>query len=408
MNKENIYNQKSFIDSIAILVIAYVSVARVWLAFASIDYSPVFYYFNQAANYISIVLGTVVIIKYNDSIKINKQIVYLITLSLFYPLSCFFYTANGNNKITALFALFSCIIYILLPNVHKIKIFDVFYRIILITSIISCFLYIIYITGINIGFKEVSFYSSWQNAKYVKWFVFAIFKNSSELRLCGIFNEPGALGTVCSLLFITRYTHMKKWEKFAMLLTVALTFSLFGFILIFTFYSIKVIFKNPRNFIFIFLFIAIFLLLPYIDFGNQYVYNFFDRISITENGLAGDNRIKEWFDKSFEEFMKTDDKWFGKKEGYTFTNGIVGISSYKNYIVQYGIVGFGIWVFLWAFNSFQYLKLNKKCFLPIIFFLISIYQRPLTITSLYGYVMLFGGLEWLNLQTTNKQKILIK
>ena len=154
---------------------------------------------------------------------------------------------------------------------------------------------------------------------------------------------------------------------------------------------------------FIFLFIAAFLILPYIDFENQNINDFFDRISITENGLAGDNRTKEWFDKPFEEFMKTNDKWIGRKEGYKFINDIGGTSSYKNYIVQYGIVGFGIWMLLWAFNSFQYLKLNKECFLPIIFFLISIYQRPSTIASLYGYVMLFGGLEWLNLQATSKQ-----
>ena len=305
MNKEKTYNQMSFIDNIAIVVIAYVAVARVWLAFASIDYPPVFYYFNQVMNYISSVLGAAVILKYNDSIEINKQKVYLIVLSLFYPLSCFFYTANGNNKITALFALLSCAIYILLPNIHKIKIFYAFYRIILVTSIISCLLYLIYVTGINIGFKEMPFYSSWQNAKYVKWFVLAIFKSSSELRLCGIFNEPGALGTVCSLLYVTRCNYMKKWEKIAVLLTVTLTFSLAGFILIFSFYSIKVINNNPRNFIFIFLFVAIFLILPYIDFGNQYINDFFDRISITENGLAGDNRTKEWFDKHFEEFMKT-------------------------------------------------------------------------------------------------------
>ena len=139
----------SFIDNIAIVVIAYVAVARVWLAFASIDYPPVFYYFNQVMNYISSVLGAAVILKYNDSIEINKQKVYLIVLSLFYPLSCFFYTANGNNKITALFALLSCAIYILLPNIHKIKIFYAFYRIILVTSIISCLLYSIYVTGIN-------------------------------------------------------------------------------------------------------------------------------------------------------------------------------------------------------------------------------------------------------------------
>lgn len=390
--------KKNDIKKFVLAIMAYVAVARAWLAFSYLEYSPFFYYFNQIMNYLCIVTGVFLIL--NCGVKVTKERFRLIFLSVVYPFFCFFYTVGRENIIPALFSLFSCLIFVLLPEIYQIEVFDIFYKIVFYTSEISCILYVLYAVRMNIGFKIVPYYSFlyFQNGfgSYIKFFIFAIYKNNIELRLCGIFNEPGALGTICALLLIARYEYMKKYEKIVMLITILFTFSLAGFILIFVFYAFRIVSKNPKNFLLIFAFVAIFLLLPYMDFGNERINIFFDRISITENGLAGMNRTKKWFDESYEAFMHTNDKWFGRKEGYTFPNDYGGTLSYKIYIVEYGIIGFGFWLFLWIYNGLRSANKNKNAILLIIFFVISLYQRPRVITGLYGFVLLFGGIKWLN------------
>ena len=93
--------------------------------------------------------------------------------------------------------------------------------------------------------------------------------------------------------------------------------------------------------------------------------------------------------------MKTNDKWFGRKEGYTFPTDYGGVLSYKTYIVEYGIIGFLLWMMAWLYCGIKISGKNKNCILLIIFFLISLYQRPRLINGLYGFVLMFGGIKWL-------------
>lgn len=407
LTNQNMQPQKiPVFDMISIIALSYVAIARAWLAFPYLEYSPVFYYFNQVMNYLCILVGSLLVLK--CGVKFTKERLRLTILLVVYPFFCFFYTVNGENMVPALFSLLSCLIFVFLPENYQIKVFDIFYKIVLYTSAISCVLYVLYSVGINIGFKIVPYYSILHSqratADYVKFFIFAIYKSSFELRLCGIFNEPGGLGTICALLLIARYEYMKKYEKIIMLITILFTFSLAGFILIFVFYAFRMVRKNPKNIIFIFIFVVVFLILPYIDFGNERLNMFFDRISITETGLSGLNRTKKWFDESYDTFMHTNDKWFGRKEGYIFPNDHGGNLSYKTFIVEYGIIGFGFWLFLWINNALKLSKKNKDALLLIIFFVISLYQRPRILTGLYGFVLLFGGIKWLNAKAELSKK----
>ena len=44
---------------------------------------------------------------------------------------------------------------------------------------------------------------------------------------------------------------------------------------------------------------------------------------------------------------------------------------------------------------------DKMCLIYVMFFFISLYQRPYAIISIWGYIFLFGGIEWLKDSTNN-------
>lgn len=390
-------------EKIFLFMIAYVAVTRVWLAFSDPYYSPVFYILSQSMNYLCVIAGGILIIKYGRAMKINSTKFKLIVLSSVYFLLCTFYTVSGENIITSFFAFITCLIYALLTDKMQIRIFDIFYKIILYSSIFSCILYIMYVLGMRMGFEIVPYYKGAVTyAHYVKWFVFAMYESKTELRLCGLFNEPGGLGTVCALLFAARYDYSKKWEKGVLLLAVALSFSLAGFLLLFIFVTCKFISENKKNIVLLIVFALLFLILPYIDFGNDRMNAFFDRIAITSTGLAGDNRTKEWFDAPYEQFLTTNDKWFGRGEGYHFEEDLGGNLSYKTYVIQFGLMGYGLWLMGWLHCALKLSKNNKKCLPYILIFFISLYQRPSPITGLYGFVMLFGGIKWMQVKSRLK------
>ena len=68
-------------------------------------------------------------------------------------------------------------------------------------------------------------------------------------------------------------------------------------------------------------------------------------------------------------------------------------SSYKSYIITYGYIGTLMLAMPWLFMCIKYGRKTKHGIIYIVVFFISLYQRPAPITSLFGYAMMFGGLD---------------
>lgn len=373
----------------------------VWLAFASNDYFPFYYKVLQIVTMGCCPLGIVALIS-QKKIIIPRNIFIVILPFVFWSYSVFYNYGNIEIAIDT-FTLIVILSFILFSTNLKIEIFNLFYNIIQVTNLISVIIFLIYILQINIGFETVPYYFELQQGNYIKWFIFAIYKSNSELRLCSIFNEPGALGTVCALLFIARFSYSTLFEKILLVVTIICTFSMAGFLLLFIFTAMYMIRKNPQNIIFLGLFIALFLAIPNIDFRNDYINGLTKRFAITENGFEGNNRTKPYFDNLFRNFMMSNKKWVGYGKNYPIGSGTL---SYKTYIVEYGIIGFGFWICSWILAGIKAAKTNKDCVIFLIIFLISLYQRPKLIASIYGYVLLFGGIAWI--KQKKKEKLIYK
>lgn len=386
-----IKNQNSVsVDNLVAIVFSLRAITFVWLAFASELYIPAFAILVQVLRYCTIPIGI--------GYLFAKRTVYRADLNLLLPL-LFYYImlvvhTYGGYQGSYIHELISIGCFLLMSRKMKIKIFDYFYKIILFSCVISIFVYIAYLVHLPIGFTRHPFFNDGvQTSYYQKWLIFAVMDSGYSLpRLCGIFNEPGGLGTVCGLLFATTFKFSSKKEKLIIIVTIMISLSLAGVLLLLVYLIIYLAQRNWRYAVAAIALTVFMFMIPKINWGNSDINAFAQRFAITASGLAGDNRTRTPFDLEYKQLLRSSELFFGKGAAYTAESGT---SSYKNYIMQFGLLGFGIYAFLWIGNAVAEAKRNKECLILLFIFIISIYQRPVPLTNAYGYLVIFGGFLWI-------------
>ena len=369
------------------LLFAIRAITFVWLAFSAGGYMPLYEVLITVIIYVTILIGPLYLI-YEG--KTDHKSTRLLIPLFFYFLMLVLHT-YGGYKGSYIHELVSISVFILMSEEMKMKIFTYFYKMIVYSCLIGILLYPAFILGLPIGFETVPFINDGvETSVYLKWFIWAIVGDGQWglPRLCGIFNEPGGLGTICSLLYVAIYKFSTKFEKLILLLSILLSFSVAGFLLVFLFYAITFIRKGWKYYIPLGLLAAFVLIAPTIDWGDEFVNNFVARFEITDEGIAGDDRVKPEFEKLYNSFLHSNDVFFGGGATY---GGDMGTSSYKNLLIQFGFVGFGIYFILWLMAMLSVTKKDRDCRILLLIFIISLYQRPVPITSSYGYVLLVGG-----------------
>lgn len=391
---------KPSIANTACVLYAVLTLNHVWLAFNRLEYSPLFYYFSQAVGYMCVPFGLLAIL---TSQRANFKKLHLVTLIMpftYYFMCIFNNYENSNMYLEGLRKLIPISIYILFSKELKIKVFNLLYWINIILNFISLFVWICYVFNINIGFTRVAYYAgdSLRNGKYyIKWGIFAIYSHFSIIRLCGVFNEPGALGTLCALLLIIRFKKSKPFEKNCFILTGFVTFSLAFYLLIFIYILLHLIKKDKRYILLAAALVVFFVNIPNIDWGSTMLNHIAERMRITSTGISGDNRTNKAFDKVYENLDIDGKALFGYGYGYY----VAGNSSYKVLILQFGYIGFLFILLEWLYFALEYNNKNKDGYILIFFFVLSLYQRPTPLISMYGYTIIFGGIAWLQSCTVN-------
>jgi O-antigen ligase len=141
------------------------------------------------------------------------------------------------------------------------------------------------------------------------------------------------------------------------------------------------------------------------------------RLEYTDQGFAGDNRMTEYADAAYEDFLKSDLKTIMLGYGNDSRN-VPGTNysiwqnahSYKEFIFNFGFVGFGILIlfFILAVRlKYKNVQKNNKrdILILLIVFLIYIYQRYGVDTFFY-FCLLFGGASNLVLMGTHDDNTL--
>lgn len=385
---------KISIREITVWLYALYGIRAVWLAFSSMEYSPAFYLLNQIIGYLCIPAGAFLLAT-EGKYKVEGNNFKLLVIPVTYWIICVLNTYGGWKIGNGIVTLVQIVIFLFLDKNIKSAVFDRFYKIIQTCNVVSLFVWGCYQLNLPIGIQTVKFYYG-GFAVYKKWIIFAIYHHNGSLttltdRLCGIFNEPGALGTICALMFIATFRHSKKWEKVLLLLTGLFTYSAAFFILIFGYLVIYLLQKDIRYVAIAIIIGAFFLKIPEIDFGNEALNRVAARMELTDSGFAGDNRLDESYKIGYEAMKKTSKIYWGYGKGFSFKGNS---SSYVNYIVQFGYIGFGIMILQWIVASLHRV-MNREQLIYVLFFFISLYQRPAPITSILGYILIFAGLAWM-------------
>lgn len=400
VNQKTKISLECFLEHFVVLAYALYGGRSVWLAFDKMEYLPWLTKVSWIIPRLSVLVGLLYIVLQPRVSKKEAQIIWLPVL--FYMMNIL-HTYNGYSGGKEL-VFISTLVFVLMPANIKARTFNVFYWIVQITNAVSLMMWIAFNSGIRFCFQQLPFYSHESAAHtYWRWFIFAIYDYKGAVRLCSIFNEPGALGTICALLFICTFKKSKIWEKSLLLITGICTFSLAFFLMIFIYAVIQICFKRKENLMLLLIFAVVFALLPYVDFKNEKINKFTSRLSITEKGLAGDNRVSSEFDEKYSLYLRSADVFFGLGEGYSLNDD--SASSYKSYyVVPFGIIGTAVLLGSWFVISYRNAEDRNQKIYCLIFFL-SLYQRPAPIEGILGYILVFGEIEWYKTNYMRKGKI---
>jgi len=287
----------------------------------------------------------------------------------------FLYMAVGSNVNGYLYALCFMIFFLVKEKV-MINSFDWFKYVFTVSLFLSLIVYFIVVfTPISVPYELIKPLNTLKTIDYANYpFLVSegpIGTSIFSWRFFGMFDEPGTIGTFCIILLFSDGYNLKSKKNLIIFIAGIFSFSFYFYVSSLFYYMVFSNFKKR-------LFIGILIASLYIfTFNNSYIYQLVWRRFVVEDGrLVGDNRSTESLDYIYSKFVVSSDLLWGRGADYAEKKGLMGASSYKLFILNYGLV-FAI-ILVAAFSLLAYLKIKNRRYLIIyIFFILGImYQRP--------------------------------
>lgn len=350
-------------------------------------------------------------------INIRREQAFLMLLILGYAV---YFICNSQSFeliywLKMLFVIAQLLVFVLLPESEQLSIFYYFRKIfciILLLGILTYPMALLNIRFMGIGNPLFSESEGWaEGGFYYKNYIFALYTaNDNALleyvgRFCGVFNEPGIIGTFSALLLIADKYDLKKRYNVILLLggTLSLSFAFFvltGLYFILSGKIFSVFLLHRRGLLYLLVFIVSMLCLVYLFYTKssfRHIIN--DRIIYRLQGflLGDDNRTTDAFDLLYNEFIDKGsffEHMFGNGFGTTVKDAAINMtSSYKTQIYDLGYFGIA---YLYLICSYALLRVNavkprKQSVLLLVLFLISTYQRIGVLNVAYMSILLCGG-----------------
>jgi len=301
-------------------------------------------------------------------------------------------------------------VFLLIEDSGKIKAYRYFYNIFVFSLIAPIIIYILVHIGVNVPYIIINAPEEIKTINSVSYKIYPLAAQwynpyadaYRSLRLCGIYNECGVVGTYSALLLsIEGYRLKGNWKNIVLLIGGILSFSLAFYFLTICYFIVRAIDINWKYMVPLIIIVVIYIIFVNVHFANEALTKFQNRFLITDYVLNGDNRTSPGYDRIYENFIHEG----GRK--LLFGNGLNEIedilvsknidgSSYKNLIFDYGIFGFFNQI-IWIVVYFIYRKIGSTrkekiyiaacCFV----FIANMYQRP-SMFALQFLLPLIGGI----------------
>ena len=323
---------------------------------------------------------------------IQKRNVYLCILPVIYWIVLFLNERSGNIDLNILMPLLLSL-YCLMRSECKKEIFQKYRIYIIIMSCIGILTCMSVFLPIGIPYKIVPYYGNSENAVYIDFTLSYVYLNGEIPRLCGLFNEPGYMGTVSALVLIADECNLRKWGNLAIFVAGMFTLSLAFFVLIILYFIIHQI-KHPVRLFTVILFVSIFLMsISNIRVENPAIQSLIERFDVEDGKLSGDNRTSIQFDIRYHKMFEEGEALFGMGTS-SLSGRNFDVSSYKTYIFRFGLVGYFILFMPLLIVALFIARKNMQALFFVCCFFISLYQRPHVYAPTY-FVILFGGLYYI-------------
>jgi hypothetical protein len=217
-------------------------------------------------------------------------------------------------------------------------------------------------------------------------YIFLINSNGYNIfdRFRSVFTEPGHLGMISALMLYANSYRLKKKSVFIVFISALMSFSLAAYVLliigyfIYEFINGKKIYAKLAKIILVITLLAGSGIYIYTKYSDSLISQLIiSRLEYDEDkGIAGNNRNSLFFDNYYEkEFYKDASIYiFGVGDDYFMKNLAGKTSSYKVFIVKYGLTGI---VLLFIFYlSIVYESKSKLLFGLFVLYCASFWQRP--------------------------------
>ncbi len=329
-------------------------------------------------------------IKHSVSIlSIEGKIGYILLL-----ISVLFLVSGGFEEINffgLLAGLFISMIFVVKGSFlsKAFKVYIVIYSITIIPSIAMHI--IVNIMGVNLDYTLIEPLNTLKFYNYKHYFVLVTpnLYTLESLRFCAYYDEPGVVGTTSAIILFSNGYNPKSKLNIPVFIAGLLSLSLFFYIatLIYLVVFLRFKFRIPAIIIIAGLYLAL--------SQNQVISTLiFERMKIEDGTIKGDNRTSSQFDSWYDNnFKNSTDYYFGLGRGANLKYNLGG-ASYKDLIVNYGLIPMTIYLGLLVLLAFKVVGFNKHFFIYTILLFITIYQRAFT-GDVYATFIIYASIFYI-------------
>jgi len=368
-------------------------------AFTLFLMTPPYFIWNKLSPLIFIAFCILLSFRY---IKFNAipKVIFAFFLLLFYVFVGF----KEASNLFGYFSLIGIVSFTLLEDEFLKKVFKNYIFIFSVTMIPSIVSYLLVnIFDVNLPNEIIKPLNQFKANDYILYPFYVQQNTFIDLilpRFYAYYDEPGVVGTISGVLLMVNGFDLRKKINIPILIAGLLSFSFAFYIMMLGYFFVFV--KTKYKVIGAIVIISLLPIISSNELLNSYI---FSRFEINENGsFTGDNRIvNRNFEGFYDRYSKSDDFYFGLEKKASLKYNFGG-ASYKDLIVNYGIIPFGTFILLFILYAYNKLQFRKEFFVYLFVLWSIIYQRPF-ITDYYYVFLIFMPIIFLSKKALVRKKV---
>lgn len=317
------------------------------------------------------------------SVKVDKNnISALVLFFLLYTWVCI----RGGFTFIGSLSNYCLLVFICLSSRRFDRVFNYFKTLFAIVIGLSLIIYIlVVIIGIELPSFEIEpLNRAKHDVVYHCYYFLITFEKYGILlpRFCGLFDEPGVIGTICGCLLVADKFNLKDKYNIIIFLAGVLSLSLFFFVIAFAYI---LVFSKVKVKIAIVLIAAVLL---FIFSDNEFLDLYlWDRFDFSGGKMAGDTRKMGLSQTWYKSFQQSASYYWGLgNNAHSVYNA--GGCSYSDLIIDYGILFFILYIVTFSVYALKSLNSFKTWFAFLLAFGGVIYQRPFITFIGYFFLMI--------------------